>query len=210
MFYHHSHPHLLTFSPSLSLFSCPYYPFSLPPSLSLFLSLSLSLSQGRGTVNGAAILFRHPSHPYISLVMDDFVTNYDGNYWGQNGPLLMSRCLSRCNETIGCHLSVWASDHAYLLSYLDFQSHAYDTLSKLPKVVRDKLERVRDRAELVHFWNSVYGPVEDRFLDSLRQLPSSSHEMRTRLFTETMAGSLWALTCPMSMSRLLKQLGESK
>jgi len=158
-------------------------------------------------VNGAAILFREPAHPYISVVMDDFVTNYDGNYWGQNGPLLMSRCVSRCNATNNCHLSVWSLDHAYLLSYLDFQTHGFTALSDLPKGVKEKWERVTENGEIAHFWNSVYAPVEDKFVASLSSIPAVS---RMKVFSDTLAGSLWVHTCPIATSFLLNTVDSSQ
>ncbi len=56
---------------------------------------------------------------------------------------------------------------------------------------------------MVHFWNSVYAPVEEKFVASLRDIPASS---RMKLFSATLAGSLWVRTCPTATSMLLNRI----
>mmetsp|Transcript_11122 Transcript_11122/g.12737 ORF Transcript_11122/g.12737 Transcript_11122/m.12737 type:complete len:386 (+) Transcript_11122:118-1275(+) len=51
--------------------------------------------QSKGVYNNAAFKFSQPNHPILNILIDDFIENYNGNKWGQQGPLLFSRVLKR-------------------------------------------------------------------------------------------------------------------
>ncbi|XP_078265918.1 alpha-1,4-N-acetylglucosaminyltransferase-like [Rhinoraja longicauda] len=48
-----------------------------------------------GVVNNAALGFHHKHHPFIWNCMEDFVVNFIGHVWGQQGPRLITRVLKR-------------------------------------------------------------------------------------------------------------------
>ncbi|XP_078266078.1 alpha-1,4-N-acetylglucosaminyltransferase-like [Rhinoraja longicauda] len=79
-----------------------------------------------GAVSNGAIGFPHRHHPFMWNCMEDFVANYIGHVWGQQGPRLLTRVLKRWCQTdnlatfIGkeCNgISLWIPDRFYPIPY---------------------------------------------------------------------------------------------
>lgn len=49
-------------------------------------------------LNNAFLIFKRIRHPYLRAVIDSFISEYDGNSWGKNGPILLKKIILKyCN-----------------------------------------------------------------------------------------------------------------
>lgn len=75
--------------------------------------------------NNAVFKFHQPNHEIVSTLLDNLVENYDGDIWGQQGPLLFTRVLRRCKKkkdtdllTCGAaKINIWEKDRFYPYSW---------------------------------------------------------------------------------------------
>lgn len=112
------------------------------------------------TVNGAVMNFENnkTSRVIVEEFMKDLSTNFDGNIWGSNGPLLITRVLKRMchtNQTLemvemkdckGIH--VLAENFCYPIAGVEWAKYFDETISK-------SIMRQVNQSIVVHFWNKL-------------------------------------------------------
>ncbi|XP_072429315.1 alpha-1,4-N-acetylglucosaminyltransferase-like [Chiloscyllium punctatum] len=110
--------------------------------------------------NNAALGFNR-SHSFIESCLWDFVENYNGAVWGQQGPELMTRMLKKWCETDNLHnvlnkeckgIKYLSNNWFYPVPYPDWKKYfEKDTW----KGNDDEIEKKFSQTIGVHFWNSL-------------------------------------------------------
>lgn len=117
--------------------------------------------QNIGQFNNAIFKFTERRKYIMEALMEEFVTSYDGDRWGYQGPYLFTRVLKKlctndaeklhCGE--GIDLTKWDTDLVYPVRYSD----AGKMLKKISTLVPDT-------AIAVHLWNKDMGGMERKIL----------------------------------------------
>jgi len=130
--------------------------------------------QGSGVYNNAAFKFSIPDHPVLDIMIDNFIEKYNGNKWGQQGPLMFSRVIKR---VIGCKVDTkthvmtcpnieaetmmkWGTRQIYPLAWYSGYSmgKSYDFM-----VTKHKLKFDNPHTTLmIHLWHKHSKLVETR------------------------------------------------
>ncbi|XP_069755479.1 alpha-1,4-N-acetylglucosaminyltransferase-like isoform X2 [Narcine bancroftii] len=111
--------------------------------------------ESRMTFSNGALGFPNLNHPFVWNCMEEFVANYIGDIWGQQGPRLITCMLKRwCNnkdpgDLIGkeCNgISFWITNRFYPIPYPDWMRY-YDPWKK------EDIEETFSDTYGAHVWN---------------------------------------------------------
>jgi len=98
------------------------------------------------TLNGAVMAFEK-KHPFVWECMQDFVSNFNGNIWGNNGPMVVSRAY-RNTETAVNLLGEW--------SYYPVPFTRTRFMFTKPVAANGtEMQMIEKHALLVHLWNNL-------------------------------------------------------
>ncbi|XP_078266254.1 alpha-1,4-N-acetylglucosaminyltransferase-like [Rhinoraja longicauda] len=113
--------------------------------------------QSSDMINNGAMGFHHRHHPFLWNCMNDFVANYIGHIWGQQGPQLITRVLKSCcqEEYLGpfigkeCNgISVWIINRFYPITYPSWRKYFSPMENK-------NMEQTFSATYGAHVWNSM-------------------------------------------------------
>ncbi|XP_032887408.1 alpha-1,4-N-acetylglucosaminyltransferase-like [Amblyraja radiata] len=106
-------------------------------------------------ISVGAIGFSHRYHPFLWNCMKDFVANYNGDIWGQQGPQLITRVMKRwCQiDNIGTfigkecnNISLWITDRFYPIPWSAWEKYF------APWKMKD-VEHIFSVSYGAHVWN---------------------------------------------------------
>lgn len=142
-----------------------------------------SSEQGSEVYNNAAFQFRKGS-PFLRALMEDFVKQYNGHTWGQQGPLLFTRVYQRfCNGTTFSSMDcprIWNAASVYNIHYSNV-SLLFEQAEEGQATHTSGLQN----AHALHTWNKLSGGREHEAC--LRSPPT---------YANTFIGRLRSLYCP--------------
>ncbi|XAR50851.1 hypothetical protein NMG60_11005302 [Bertholletia excelsa] len=104
-------------------------------------------------LNNAVLVF-DKNHSLLHKFMEEFVSTFDGNKWGHNGPYMVSRVVKRMASELGANLTVLRLSAFYPVNWIqigEFFAGPVDP-SKV-KWVEEKLVELGKESYGVHLWN---------------------------------------------------------
>ncbi|XP_067850870.1 lactosylceramide 4-alpha-galactosyltransferase-like [Heptranchias perlo] len=128
-------------------------------------------AQQENLANGAALgLSRH--HNFTQDCMEDYVKNYEGTIWGQQGPLLMSRVLRRwCKtEDLDEFIDAKCKDISYLPSKFFYPIPYTDWEKYFEHWTLDNIKATFSDTYGAHIWNFLSSGKQDNMNDGSRGL----------------------------------------
>ena len=83
----------------------------------------------RGVINCAIMVFRRPRSPYIWRCMAEVSAHYDGEHWGANGPMVLTRVWQHWANHTERDAAVRVLDQIafYLFHHRDARHHCFNT-----------------------------------------------------------------------------------
>ncbi|XP_043557634.1 lactosylceramide 4-alpha-galactosyltransferase-like isoform X1 [Chiloscyllium plagiosum] len=128
-------------------------------------------AQSSNYANGAALGFNR-SHSFIRKCLKDYIENYNGAAWGQQGPDLMTRMLKKWCETDNLDnflnrqckgILYLSSNWFYPVPYTDWERYFEpDTWEGNSKEIEHEFSKTRG----VHVWNFLSGGQNNHFKGS--------------------------------------------
>ncbi|XP_050369913.1 uncharacterized protein At4g19900 [Argentina anserina] len=118
---------------------------------------TLDLQTGHWSRLNNAVLVFDKNHPLLFKFIQEFALTFDGNKWGHNGPYLVSRVVSRINETPnpGFNFTVLTPSAFYPVNWSRIRSIFGGPKDEVhSKWLLTKLEHIRSRSFALHLWNS--------------------------------------------------------
>ncbi|XP_059806165.1 alpha-1,4-N-acetylglucosaminyltransferase-like isoform X1 [Hypanus sabinus] len=111
--------------------------------------------ESTGYYNNAALGFHQKNHDFIWNCFNDFVANYDGDLWGQQGPRLITRVLKRwCNTDDLIAAAGSTCNGISLLNLSRFYPVPYSSWEKFyAPWKKEDIEHTFSATYGVHIWN---------------------------------------------------------
>lgn len=181
-----------------------------------FFALQSIHSQKSLNVNSAPFQLRRPGHPFTTAAMLDFVANYNGSRWGQQGPMLWTRVIkAHCPQLSppkGRNAILAARTHRGWCDSVTFLPaaavgivswRAIRSLVTPGHLAHKALGKVLNRSKpvFVHFWDHLLRQDEERML--------SGGAAGLQRYRRTALGQLRAIHCPATMRELERRATEA-
>ena len=131
-------------------------------------------------INNAVMVFPH-QHPFLAQCMHDFVYQFRKDFWGWNGPRLVTRIW----------MKYWASDAnnnirlAPIAEFYPLSWRSKDSKRFLISTSAKEATTILKHARAVHFWHSLMSDDLENFI-----------AVNGGAFTTTLAGHVMGVACP--------------
>jgi Glycosyltransferase sugar-binding region containing DXD motif/Alpha 1,4-glycosyltransferase conserved region len=145
-------------------------------------------------LNNAALKFP-AAHPFVKMLMREWVANYDGNKWGHNGPRRITETLElyerRSPHAADCPVARWPVEVSAPVGFLDFAQHML--VASAPREWGVESAELPSGVHVLHTWHhGTYASMQEAIADP-------------ETFVSTGLGVLERRQCPLSLDFQLSE-----